>query len=110
MDDNLLSAIRETVRDAVNESTMRRLESAAGGVNGNRDRATGDWYAQLPEDGKSHVQRILQDAVDETIFGVLGVVDDMQSFDHVATGEDAPEGKEPQEVCLVVDSAAESLV
>lgn len=103
MQDDLVCAIREVVRDFVNETTLEQLESGSGGPVSKGEREVHEWYASLPEAGRNHLRKIVSNAVDETIYGVLGVVDDMQSFEQ-QRGRRTPARTSRQEVCFVVDN------
>ena len=106
MTDDLVCAIREVVRDFVNESTLRQLErSMSGSTSSPTEAELSDWYANLPSSGKDHLRRIVSNAVDETIFGVLGVLDDMQGIEDVTESN-----TDDLEVCFVVDHEAETIV
>ncbi len=107
MTGDLADAIREVVRDYVNESTLDRLEIEAGSTSSpQREPTTSDWYASLPDDGKDHLRRIVSAAVDETIDGLLGVLDDVREIEVHHPTPDRDTAPDASAVCFVVDSGA----
>jgi len=97
--DELRSAIREVVRDFVHQSVLDPLSEPTGPTSASIDPETADWCASLPAASRGHLERIVSAAIDETIDGVLGVLDDACGL---------VEDPDTHEVCFVVTHEDES--
>ena len=85
MTDDLVSALREVVRDVVSRSTLRRLEGATGFTSCPVDPELSGWFAALKDSDKDHLRRIVKFAVDDTVDNVFEVLDEMSESQSTAS-------------------------
>ncbi len=105
MTEELEGAIREVVHDFVSETTLQQLEHPEEAAQeAASDPELSRWYASLPEDGKTSVRKLMKSVVDETIHGVLGVLDDVCDIDDRLPEDD------PLDVAFVVDDAGDPIL
>jgi hypothetical protein len=70
-----VAAIRRYVRDAAVEDVIGKLKSPPGRRVLPDKKAKSDWFNGLSEANALHVQHVVEDAVDEAIFGLFAVLD-----------------------------------
>jgi histone H3/H4 len=70
-----VTAIRRYVRDAAVEDVISKLKKPPGRRVLIERKATSDWFNALSEADASYVKQVVEDAVDEAIFGLFAVLD-----------------------------------
>jgi hypothetical protein len=73
--ESFVEAIRRDVRDAAIEDTLGKLKNPPGRKVLAEKRERSVWFNALSDTDVDHVQRIVQAAVDEAIFGLFAVLD-----------------------------------
>lgn len=75
-----INLIKSEVADSAVESTIDNLVDPPGRNPSSEMLALSQWYDSLPNEGKANVHKIITDAVKESIFGFLCVLDDVRSI------------------------------
>lgn len=70
-----VAAIRRHVCDAAIEDVIEKLKSPPGRRVLPEKKAKSDWFNDLSESDALHVKHVVEDAVDEAIFGLFAVLD-----------------------------------
>jgi hypothetical protein len=87
-----VSAIRRHVRDAAVEDLINKLKRPPGRRVPPAKKAKTDWFNALSDSDAAHVKQVVEDAVDEAIFGMFAVLDGSRTicdgrFDLTYAGE-----------------------
>jgi len=82
MDSNrFVSIIRKVVRNSAIEDTMGNIENPPGRKVLEHELIRSNWYKALSNVDKATVKSIVEDAVDEAIFGMLSVLDGTRAIE-----------------------------
>lgn len=73
--ESFVAAIRHHVRDAAIQDTLGKLISPPGRRVPPARAVRSVWFNALNEEDTGHVKRVVEDAVDEAIFGLFAVLD-----------------------------------
>jgi hypothetical protein len=79
--EDFVEALRRHVGDAAIEATIANLKKPPGRGVSPRERARSDWYNRLPAVDVEHVNGLIAEAVQHTLFGVLVVLDGARTVD-----------------------------
>ncbi len=76
-----IELIKMHVRDAAIEDVILKLNKPPGRKPRQRHVAQSQWFNQLSTDDKNNVKEVVQEAVDEAIFGFLAVLDGVRAVE-----------------------------
>jgi hypothetical protein len=73
--EDFVEALKRHVRDAAIKHTVANLQQPPGRSVTPQERVRSDWYKALSAEDAEHVNSVIATAVDETLFGLLVVLD-----------------------------------
>lgn len=76
-----IELIKMHVRDAAIEDVISKLNKPPGRKPRERHVTQSQWFNQLSTDDKNSVKEVVQEAVDEAIFGFLAVLDGVRAVE-----------------------------
>ena len=79
--EEFVEAVKEVVRDSVIEDTIENLEDPPGRKVSEAEKLRSEWFNNLSDNGRSNVESIVAEAVDEAIFGLLTVLDGARAIE-----------------------------
>jgi len=79
--EQFVDAIKTVVRDAAIRSSVRVLENPPGRHPNPELLKKAEWYMNLSEEDKTMIQKVIEVAVQQSVFGMLAVIDGVRVID-----------------------------
>lgn len=80
--EEFVEALKELVRDSAIENTVENLEDPPGRKVSEAEKDRSEWFNNLSDKDRSNVESIINEAVDEAIFGFLSVLDGSRAIEN----------------------------
>lgn len=79
--DLFMERIKENVRNAAIDGTVLQLKKPSGRKPRRSHVEQSEWFNQLAEDDRDMIAAIMQEVVDEALFGLFAVLDSVRTID-----------------------------
>lgn len=86
--DSFMLGVKESVRNAAIEDTILQLKKPSGRNPRRRHVEQSEWFNQLSSEDQDMVTAILKEAVDEALFGIFAVLDNVRAINDDNTDEE----------------------
>lgn len=79
--EEFIEAVKEVVRSGAIDDVIANVKSPPGRRVSESERKRSEWYNQLSSDEKLKANSLIEDAVDEALFGILSVIDGVRAIE-----------------------------
>lgn len=79
--EQFISVVKKVVRESAIEDTIANLEDPPGRSVSESERNRSTWFNELSDDQRNMIENIINDAVDEALFGMFCVLDGTRAIE-----------------------------